>query len=650
MNSSFLPQTPLPEMTLRVIILSIFLALVLAMSNAFLALKIGILASASIPAAIISMGILRFYKNSNILENNLVQTAASAGEAVAGGVVYTTPALVLIHYWDHFSYWENFWIALLGGCLGVLFSVPIRRVLVTNPALQFPEGRAIAQVLLAGEQQHIGIKDMLMGGAIGALIELCQTGFKIFASSLQYWFSVGKTMGGFGLGFSPTMLGVGYLVGFRLGLSLLIGALILWLLGVPVGALFYPEYSQANAALGVIQLWEAKLRYVGVGAMLVAGLMTVSTLLKPFILSLQESVSGVNQFGRGALPRTEQDIPLQYVLLGIGVILFALYIFFNNFFPHFSTDTQGHHLGLAFIGVVYILIFGFIFSAMTGYFSGMVGVTASPGSAVIIASLIVAALGLRFYLQGNELLLLENSKLNGAAITILLGAIITGIAAIANDNIQDLKVGQLVGATPWKQQVMLMLGVFVSALVIPIVMQLLFNVYGVGDVLPRPGMDPTQALPAPPAALMAAVTQAVFNYSLEWSMMGIGGFCIIAIKLLNYCLPEKNRLSLLGVGIGMYLPLATSVPLFLGSCISLLNKGKSYSSTQKVILIACGLVSGAAVMNVLLAIPFAVTKNPDVLNLVGQGWQGMSHVLGMGSAIGVMFWLYRSARVTSKNS
>jgi len=235
MHDSFIaPETNLPEITIKVVVLSIILAVVLAVSNTYLALKIGLVTSASIPAAIISMGILRFFRKSNILENNLVQTAASAGEAIAGGIVFTIPALIIIRYWTHFSYWETFFIAFCGGVLGVLFSIPLRGVLMTEPNLRYPEGSAIAEVLKVGSSRALGLKNLVLGGIVGAGIEFAQTGLKIVASSVQLWFTTTRAIFGFGAGFSATMIGVGYLIGFDIGLSIFIGAVIAWLISVPV--------------------------------------------------------------------------------------------------------------------------------------------------------------------------------------------------------------------------------------------------------------------------------------------------------------------------------------------------------------------------------------------------------------------------------
>ncbi|HAT9070095.1 TPA: oligopeptide transporter, OPT family [Legionella pneumophila] len=643
------------ELTFRVIILAIILTVLLAMSNAYLALKLGILTSASIPAAIISMGILRFFKNSTILENNAVQTAASAGEAVAGGIVYTIPALIIIGFWNHFDYVTNFFIAVCGGILGVLFSIPLRRILVNDQTLKFPEGRAIAEVLKSSADK-VGIKDIFLGGLVGGLLELLQIGFKVIASSWNYWFVVKRSLFGLGAGFSATMIGAGYLVGHDMAISIFLGAVISWLIALPIASQFYPDFlNQYPAEQAATLLWNSEMRYLGIGAMLFAGIWTFIKLVKPLTRSVKTSFRtyiSKSKF-REQYPRTEKDIPMPFILMGIGLMAGILFLFFQIIFPLGQVGLDNDFSPtIVFIGVIYVLVVGFLFSVITAYFSGMVGVTASPGSSVVISGMLFAAWLLVSAINHLLPLPLTSHQIQAAeAITIIIGAVVTGIAAIANDNTQDLKVGQLVGATPWKQEVMLLLGVVISALVIPPVMQILFNVYGIAGVMPHAGMDVTQSLPAPTAALMAAITEAVFRNSLPWNMM-LAGSCIILLAIfLNRILNIKRflNLSILGIAIGMYLPLSSSVPLFIGGMIALfvqnrlgrlkVNPEASTNRKQKGTLIACGLVAGSAIMDVLLAIPFSIFHSPDALQLVGTSWKQYGVYLGVFSTLLLAWWI-----------
>lgn len=643
------------ELTFRVVVLAIILTVLLAMSNAYLALKLGILTSASIPAAIISMGILRFFKNSTILENNAVQTAASAGEAVAGGIVYTIPALIIIGFWSGFDYLTNFFIAACGGILGVLFSIPLRRLLVNDRSLKFPEGRAIAEVLKSSSDK-IGIKDIFIGGAIGSVIELLQLGFKVIASSWNYWFIVKRSLFGIGAGFSATMIGAGYLVGHDMAISIFLGAVISWLIALPIVSQFYPEFLTNHTAEHASSLlWSSEMRYLGIGAMLFAGMWTFIKLIKPLSASISTSLRTFNSKRKLALqvPRTDKDVPMPFILMGIGLMAAILFLFFQYIFPLSQAGLDHEYAPtIVFVGVMYVLLVGFLFSVITAYFSGMVGVTASPGSSIVISGMLFAAWLLLTITNHLLPLPLSGQQMHAAeAITIVIGSVVTGIAAIANDNTQDLKVGQLVGATPWKQQVMLLLGVLVSALVIPPVMQLLFNVYGIAGVMPHEGMDASQSLPAPTAALMAAITEAVFRNSLPWNMMLIGSAVILFAVFINRVFNLKRilNLSILGLAIGMYLPLASSIPLFIGGMISLwvqkklekkaLSKEENITRKQKGTLIACGLVAGSALMDVLLAIPFSLFHSPDALQLVGSSWDNIGVYLGVVSTVALGCWI-----------
>jgi len=646
------------ELTVRSILLAILLSILLAMSNAYLALRLGILTSASIPAAIISMGILRLFKNATILENNAVQTAASAGEAVAGGIVYTIPALIIIDYWHSFDYLTNFLIAAIGGVLGVLFSIPLRRILVNEPNLKFPEGRAIAEVLKSSSEK-VGLRNIIMGGLVGAFLELFQVGFKIIASSYSYWFVAGRSLFGFGAGFSATMIGAGYLVGHEMASSIFLGAIISWLVALPIVSQIYPEYIiKFSAPDAAISLWNSELRYLGIGAMLLAGTWTFLQLIRPLLKSISTSLKAYFAKSNEKIKplRTDKDIPLPFIIIGVFLTACLLFIFFQAIFPLEQAGLNGNLApGLIFGMVMYVLIIGFLFSVITAYFSGMVGVTASPGSSIVIAGILFAAWLLLSVVNSLVPLPLTQEQIKACeAITIIIGAIVTGIAAIANDNTQDLKVGQLVGATPWRQQLMLLIGVIVSASVIPPVMQLLFNVYGIAGIMPHDGMDISQALPAPTAVLLAAVTDAVFRHSLPWNMIFIGAAIITVIIILSriYRFQRIFKISVLGVAIGMYLPLASSFPLFLGGLIakfatSRLNKKviaikESEEKKQIGTLIACGMVAGAALLDVLLAIPFSIFKSPDALMLVGSSWQNYGVFLSLITTLLLAVWIVRT--------
>lgn len=605
------------ELTFRGIVLGIILAVVLAASNTYLALKIGMLTSASIPAAVIAMGILRYFKDYNILENNLVQTAASAGEAIAGGIVYTIPALIIIGYVTRFDYWHNFLIALVGGVLGVLFSVPLRKVLVQDKTLKFPEAQAITKILQAGMQDKSQIKFLLRGSIIGAIVEFTQSGLQIVASQVQGFFSINKSFLGFGSGFSATLIGAGYLIGFSMGLSLLIGAITGNLILMPI---ITHIYSLASAQ----DFSNNQLRFIGIGSLLTAGILTLFSLLKPMANGIRLSIKALK------VAETEKDIPISIVIIGILIFAVITYFLFKSFMP-FTALTI-----IPIFSLLFILIIGFIFAAICGYFSGMVGVTASPGSAIVIGGLLLSALGVLTILHAHDIALTKAVMVNASAVVIIIIAVVTGIACITNDNIQDLKVGQLVGSTPYKQQIMLLIGVIAASSVVPLLMQLLFSVYGIAGVFPHAGMDPTKALPAPVPSVLATMTQAFFNHNLPDNMLLIGAGITIAFFIIQKLF--KLNLSVLGVAMGLYLPLASSTALFLGSLFAYFFK------SERGVLNACGMVAGAALMDVLLAIPFAISGNPNVLSLLfSSRLQPWTVVLGILTVLGLakMFYSYK---------
>jgi putative OPT family oligopeptide transporter len=602
------------------------------------------------------MGILRFFKNATILENNAVQTAASAGEAVAGGIVYTIPALIVIQYWHHFDYVTNFLIAFTGGTLGVLFSIPLRRLLVHDKALKFPEGQAIAEVLKSSSA-HIGVQDIVYGSILGAILELLQVGLKVIANSWTYWVQAKRTVFGVGAGFSATLIGAGYLIGFDMACSIFIGAVLSWLLVLPVLSHVFSDVLVLNSTEhAALCLWNGQLRFFGIGAMLFAGVWTFLKLIKPLANNIYLSLRALTARGADLLPRIEQDIPMAYILLGIVLFATGLFVFFQQIFPAVQLGVTHHDAVSIAIGAdCYVLMIGFLFVIITSYFSGMVGVTASPGSSVVIAGILFASYLLLKWLHAVlPWPLTHEQTIAAEAIVIIVGSVVTGIAAIANDNTQDLKVGQLVGATPWKQQLMLLLGVLVSSLVIPPVMQVLFEVYGIAGIMPHAGMDSTQSLPAPTAALLAAITEAMFSNRVPWMIMGMGAASILALIIMNRLFRWQRflQLSMLGVAIGMYLPIASSVPLFIGGVLALVvkrslakkalsKKTQCNRHEQTGTRIACGLVAGSALMDVLLAIVFSSMHSPDALSVVGDRWGMYGVLLAIGSTGLLVVWMKR---------
>lgn len=659
-NKPFIPANKnLPEITLKAVLLGILLAVILAAANAYLGLKIGTTVSASIPAAVISMGILRLFKKSNILENNIVQTAASAGEALVAGIAFILPALVIINFWHSFNYLETVLIALLGGILGVFFSVPLRRILLARKDLRFPEGTAIGQVLKSSVESESSLHYLVKGSLLAGAISFAQNGLEILSGSINVWYKYGNSfVYGIGAGFDPALIGAGYIIGMNVVASIIIGIVIGWLVGVPVLTHIYGIPAASSAANAAMSIWSSHIRYIGVGAMLVGGFWILITLFKPIIDGLRASFSSktlASEGGFASIPRTERDVPIHYVSVGTLLLLIPIFFLVYDFLHHLQlpiTDTM-KTIVLVF-SILFIPLVGFIFSALGGYFAGLVGSTNSPGSALNLAAMLITSL---FFLAllGPYIHFSANSaeSLAVAALAILICSVISAAIVVTNETIQDLKAGSIVGATPWKQQVMLLIGVVVSALVLPLILQLLFDAYGIGGVFPRPGMDPTQMLAAPQAGAMAALVQGVFTHTLMWSMFGLGGLiAVITIVIDHYLKPHGLNLHVLAIGFGIYLPLDTTVPLVFGGVASyiigkILRRRFAKSAItverreQRGLILACGLVAGAALMGVILAIPFALAQSTDVLKIVSNNFMPIASGLSILITLGLLCWMYR---------
>lgn len=602
------------EITLRVVLLSIFLAVILAIANTYLALKIGILASASIPAAILSMGILKFFKNTSIYEHNLVQTAASAGEAIAGGIVFTIPALIILNYWQHFPYVMNFCIALLSSFAGIFLSVPLRRYLLQDSSLKFPEGRAIAAVLQSADEHASGFKEILQGSFWAALLEAIQSS-QIFSSSITGWTKIKGIIIGGTVGFSAILVSAGYLMGWDVSISMLVGSILAWGGGIPLLSVYdSSSIMHLSASDAVAQVLTQHIREMGVSTMIIAGLFTLAGLLQPLLKSIFKIFHNMKEMQSSTLSQ-EKDLPFALVLLGLFISLIGMTLLVWFFIPldlHYLHFDHLNRPELFCLIMVYLLIAGAILSGIAGYFSGLVGVTASPGSSIVIAGMLLSAVLIKFCLFSTHTLVNNSLQFAGAALAILLGSLLTGMAAISNDNLQDLKVGQLIGATPWKQQLMLLLGALVASLVVPWVMEVLFQAYGIANILPHGHMNSAESLPAPPAAIMAMLVKGVFNGGTDWDYFLVGSCLAILLYLLQILFKRFGiTLSILAMAVGVYLPMSTSTALFIGGVIAKKIKvhHQVYSAEQASIreqrgyLIACGAVVGAIIMDIFLIIP-----------------------------------------------
>jgi putative OPT family oligopeptide transporter len=625
----FIPASEsLPEITVKAVILGIILAIVLAGANAYLGLFAGMTVSASIPAAVISMGVLRFFRKSNILENNIVQTCASAGESLAAGVIFTLPALVLLGRWGNFNFTQTALIAGFGGLLGVLFTVPLRRALIVEQPLQFPEGIACAEVLETGEKGGAGVKFVVWAGLFSAIFKLSQTGLRLVSDTAEgaaYLFNR-KIIAYFGSNLSPALLGVGYIVGLNIASLIFIGGALNWLIAIPIIVA-----SHGGAPLGISatdyanQLWSQQTRYIGVGAMVIGGLWALVRMRGSVISGIKSGLEAYKEMKQTSQrDRLDKDMSMQWVLVIIGLSIIPLF-----FLYHFLVGSIGMSLTMA----VVMVIAGFLFSAVSGYMTGLVGSSNNPISGVTIATILFASL-LIVLLFGSE-------HPKGPSAAILIGAVVACAAAIAGDNLHDLKTGYLVGATPWKQQVMLIIGTVVSAFVMAPVLNLLLEAYGIG---PASSAHP-QSLTAPQATLMASVAKGVFKGGLPWGMVVIGMVLAAAIILFDIWLEKNNksfRAPVLAVAVGIYLPFELSVPIFLGGIIAAMVKKtiskKSAGANEELMkeveqrgmLISSGLITGEALVGILMAIPIVISGRSDVLAIFGVHdgvWPGIIVIL-----------------------
>lgn len=651
-------STSVPEITWRALLIGFVLTLVLAAANAYLGLKVGTTVSASIPAAIISMGILRFCKNSNILENTMVQIMASVGEALTAGIAFILPALLILHVWDRFNYWQTVITSLLGGTLGVLFTIPLRRALLHDKTLRYPEAVAIGNVLKASAKQEEGDLHLLVsGGSVGGLIALFQGGFQILTDNFQYWVRSASTVFGFGLGLSPALIAAGYIVGVNVALSLLVGIVLGWLAGVPLLTYFYgmPDIEAANQI--AVAMWREHIRYIGVGTMLMGGLWTLVTLFKPVMQSMSTSMESLWNFRLGKKTlrlRTERDIPIHYVFIGTALLLIPIFFFISNvIIPKDLGIADGLRTLISSVSTLYILIGGFIFCSIMAYFAGLIGSTNSPVSGLLVCALLVICLILMTLLRWQD-----NQEMIGAVVAIGSMVVIGAALSISNDTMQDLKVGQIVGATPWKQQVMLILGVVVASFVIPPILQLLYNAYGIGGVFPRPNMNHSQMLAAPQAGLMAAVAKGAFSHDLAWGMIGIGVIIAAISIVIDEILKKRwgTRLPVLAVGLGIYLPLESSMPVVIGGLLAyyvnyrllhhhrrgrIESEAKMESHKRRGLLLACGIVAGASLMGVALAIPFAIKKSADALKIMPERFIHFAGILSIVVTVLLCVWIYK---------
>ena len=640
----------LPELTIGVLILGSLLSVILAGANAYLGMFAGMTVSASVPAAVISMGIFRLIRKGNILQNNAVQTAAASGEGLAAGVIFTLPAMIILKQWSGFDYLETTLIAGFGGILGVLFTIPLRRALIIEQPLQFPEGVATAEVLKVGAEGGGGIGVLVTTAVLGAIIKVGVTGLKLWAeiAEIGTWIKGGAAtaaIGGktaeatattvaaskvgvpfyFGINASPALLSVGYIVGFNVAAVIFAGAVMNRWIAVPLFALFGDAASiltdkwneahtaqltldqvlqGANAvdAAGIMHKYVT--RFLGVGGMLVGGVWSLFKLRKSLLGGITAGLAAIKKTGaeKAAVPRTERDMPMNIILMLIGLSVIPLFFIFWHI---------THEWWIGAVMAVVMVIAGFLFSAVASYMAGLVGSSNNPVSGITISTILVSAL---------LLLGLGLKSPVGPVAAVLIGGVVCCAAAIGGDNLQDLKCGQLVGSTPWKQQIMQIVGVVVAALAMAPVLNLLNDAYHIGS--PK--------LAAPQANLMGTVAFGVFDGGLPWALIGIGAgiaAVVIALDAMLEARGSKIRIPVMAFAVGVYLPFDLNVPIFLGGIVAwLVNRqldktGATHERRSEVermgLLAAAGFITGEALLGIGLAVPVAIKQDENAVALFG---------------------------------
>lgn len=580
-------EVTLPELTFRGVLLGAVITIIFTASNVFLGLKVGLTFSSAIPAAVISMSVLRLFKDANILENNMVQTQASAAGTLSA-IIFILPALVMMGHWQGFPFWQTLGICAAGGMLGVMFTIPLRHVMVVQSDLPYPEGVAAAEILRVGSAERAqdvaadagrapagpaatGMGDIVSGGVVAAAVSFAASGLRVLGDGVSGWFALGGAVFRLPMGFSLALLGAGYLIGIVAGLAMLTGLVISWGIAVPILTSMAEIPADMSLAKFATGLWSSQVRFIGAGVIGVGAIWTLATLFMPMARGVKASFSALTRAGAaraGKAPRTERDLSAGWISVVTLVLVAVLVITFQVFLADAPLSAAAVWKLVAY-AVLFAFVFGFLVAAACGYMAGLVGTSTSPISGVGIVAIVLVSLLL--LVLGGELLAVQNGVQMTIALAIFSTSAVVAVASISNDNLQDLKTGWLVGATPWRQQVALLIGCVLGAAVISPVLDLLYNAYGFADAMPREGMDPSQALSAPQATLMLAIARGIFTHQLNWTMILIGmavgvGLIVVDEILKRTC--KVARIPVLAVGIGIYLPPTVAAPIVVGALLA----------------------------------------------------------------------------------
>lgn len=629
----------LPELTVRGMILGAILTVIFTASNVYLGLKVGLTFSSAIPAAVISMAILKMAKNSNILENNMVQTQASAAGTLSA-IIFIIPGMLMIGYWQGFEFWQTLLVSACGGCLGVLFTIPLRRAMVVHSDLAYPEGVAAAEILKVGshdksdEKGGSGVKEIGAGGIFAGVVAFCTNALQVLGSELSCWIPVGRGMTQLPLGYSTALVGAGYLIGIAAGLSMLVGILIAWAGFVPYYTITSPLPDGMTLQKFAGSVYQERVRLIGAGAMGVAAVWTLIMLAKPVVDGVKESLAALHTpDSEKGKHRMDIDMSIQSIAMVFSLTVVGLLGIFYAFVSPEGLPVS-ENLTFTFVGVGVAVLMGFFVAAACAYMAGLVGTSSSPISGIGILAIIVASLVMYALCSSFGIFSMPGGEKFATATAIFTTSIIMAIACISNDNMQDLKTGYLVGATPWRQQVALLLGCVVGALVIAPVLNLLYEAYGFPGALPRPDMDPSQALAAPQAALMTTIAQGIFSSTLAWDYIYIGLGLGVVLVVVDQLLKRTTR--------NLCLPPSVQTPLVVGAILGYFlrkhmkakyGEEEAKAGFRRGTLFASGLIVGESIVGVVLAgvIVASVTNGGSEapLAIVGKDFAGTAEYLGL---------------------
>ncbi len=635
------------ELTVRGIILGGVITLVFTAANVYLGLKVGLTFATSIPAAVISMAVLRRFSSSSVQENNIVQTIASSAGTLAA-IIFVLPGLVIVGWWQNFPYWTTLAICVIGGALGVMYTVPLRRALVTGSDLPYPEGVAAAEVLKVGskagpESDKQSVRTILIGGIVSAGFGIL-TKLKVISDGLSGATRIGSGGLGGSISLSLALVGIGHLVGLSVGIAMFIGLLIGWGVLVPI-----MSWGDAHAGTDISALvdstFTSDVRFVGAGTMAIAAIWALVKIMAPIARGIKDAMasSKARQSGQ-SVELEERDLPIgivgAWIVLSLVPIAALLWYFLNG------TELHDHMAVTIIVTLVFTIVIGAVTAAVCGYMAGLIGSSNSPISGVgILVTLLLSLAMVVVYGSGGD-----PDRIKAlVAYTLFATAIIFAIATISNDNLQDLKTGQLVGATPMKQQIALVIGVVFGALVIAPVLDLLNNAFG---FLGAPGAG-KDALPAPQAGLISALAKGVFGGSLDWGMVGLGVAIGAAVIIVDEALARRSprhRLPPLAVGMGIYLPMALTAMIAIGAVLGHLYDGWAARSSDPErakrfgVLMATGLIVGDSLWGVAYAGIVVASDQSEPMAVVGEGFQTWANWLGAIVFIVIVASMYRMIR------